>query len=345
MSCWLLTLDLFDKRILEKYDPQGMHLIYEKWPDLAEEYFKIKYEPIDFKRIDHLIFTGMGGSGAVGDTLSSIFSKTKMHLGVVKGYHLPKTADSNTLVVVTSASGQTVETLTVLNKAYQSGCKIVSFSSGGKMQDYCTKNKIEFRKVPILNSPRASYPAYLYSILNVLGDFIPVKKSEILHSINTLKTTRRKISSSNLDDNPAIELAKWLDGIPMIYYPMGLQATAIRFKNSLQENAKIHAIAEDVIEACHNGIVSWERSSNVKPILLQGRDDYEKTKELWKIIKEYFDLHGIKYHEMHSVKGTILSKIINLVYLLDYSSIYHAVMKKTNPTPIKSIDFVKSKMR
>jgi len=52
--------------------------------------------------------------------------------------------------------------------------------------------------------------------------------------------------------------------IPLIYYPYGLQAAAIRFKNSLQENSKIHVISEDVIETCHNGIVSWESKSNVK---------------------------------------------------------------------------------
>jgi len=57
-----------------------------------------------------------------------------------------------------------------------------------------------------------------------------------------------------------------------------LIATAIRFKNSLQENAKIHAMAEDIIEACHNGIVSWEKSSDIKPVLIQGQDDYIKTK-------------------------------------------------------------------
>lgn len=130
----------------------------------------------------------------------------------------------------------------------------------------------------------------------------------------------------------------------MIYYPAGLHATAIRFKNSLQENAKIHAITEDVIEAHHNGIVSWETRSNVQPILIQGHDNYIKTKQLWKVVKQYFDLNNIGFREIHSVKGNILSKIINLMYLLDYISIYHAVIKKSDPTPIKSIEFIKNKL-
>jgi len=144
--------------------------------------------------------------------------------------------------------------------------------------------------------------------------------------------------------NLRMGLAKWNNGIPVIYYPFGLQAAAIRFKNSIQENAKTHAMIEDVIEACHNGIVAWEKQNNVRPVLLQGDDDYIKTKERWKILKEYFDQHEIDYWEVFSVKGSILSKLINLIYLLDYASIYRAILSKIDPTPINSIDFIKSKL-
>jgi len=144
--------------------------------------------------------------------------------------------------------------------------------------------------------------------------------------------------------NPAIKLAQGISGIPLIYYPWGLQAAAIRFKNSLQENAKMHAIVEDVVEASHNGIVAWEKKSKIFPILLQGRDDNIKTKERWEIFKTYFDNNGIKYNEVLSIKGDILSKLTQLVYLLDYASIYKAVLSETDPTPVKSIDFIKSRL-
>ncbi|MEO9307211.1 MAG: SIS domain-containing protein [Nitrososphaera sp.] len=331
--------------ILAKYDSYGMHKIYDKWPELAKQFYTTDLDAVDFKNIDHVIFTGMGGSGAIGDTLASILSKTNIHLSVVKGYHLPKTANKNTVVIATSASGNTLETLTVLDNAHKMKCKIIAFSSGGKIEQYCTKNKIEFRNIPVFNSPRASFPVYLYSILNVLEELIPMKRSDILESISALEKMSKKVSSSNLSNNPSIELAKWMNKIPMIYYPMGLQSVAIRFKNSLQENAKTHAIIEDIIEACHNGIVSWERPSNIQPILLQGKDDYIKTKNLWKIIKEYFEMNKIEYKEVHSISGNILSKIITLIYLLDYSTIFKATMNKTDPTPIKSIDFVKKRMK
>ena len=130
----------------------------------------------------------------------------------------------------------------------------------------------------------------------------------------------------------------------MIYYPWGLEAAAIRFKNSLQENAKLHAITENVIEACHNGIVAWEKPSNIKPILIEGHDDYVRTKERWTILKGYFDSKNIDYKEVISIRGSILSKLINLIYLLDFCSIYYAILSKIDPTPVDSINFVKSRL-
>ena len=72
-------------------------------------------------------------------------------------------------------------------------------------------------------------------------------------------------------------MANFISGIPLIYYPYGLQSSATRFKSSIQENAKSHTIIEDVVEASHNGIVAWEKSSIVQPILLRGYDDYYKN--------------------------------------------------------------------
>ena len=321
-----------------------MHAVYDRWPQIAKEAYESDLEPVDFENIDHIVFSGMGGSGALGDIFSSILSKTDIHVNVVKGYHLPKTVDSNTLVVTISISGNTAETLTVLDSAKKTGCKLIGFSSGGKMEEYCTKNNVQFRKIPMYHSPRTSFPAFLYSILKTLNSVIPVKKDDVLESLDEMERSQKLISSSNLENNPSLNLAEWINGIPLIYYPWGLQAAAIRFKSSLQENAKTHAITEDVIEACHNGIVSWERKSEVKPILIQGQDDYIKTKERWIILKEYFEKNNIDYREILSVKGSILNKIINLVYQLDFIAIYRAVLSGIDPSPIKSIDFVKSRL-
>ena len=124
----------------------------------------------------------------------------------------------------------------------------------------------------------------------------------------------------------------------------GLHSAAIRFKNSLQENAKTHTFAEDVIESSHNAIVAWEKRSKIKPVLIIGKDDYAKTKQRWKVLKEFFELNKIQYKEIHSSNGSILTKLVNLIYLFDYSSIYLAVLSKTDPTPVKPIEFIKSRI-
>ena len=336
---------MLDVSTLDKYDSQGMYKIYDRWPQIAKEAYESNLEPADFDNIDHIVFSGMGGSGAVGDLISAILSKTDIHVSVVKGYLLPKTVDSNTLVVATSISGNTVETITTLESAQKLDCKKIAFSSGGIIESFCSKNKSEFRKIPMSRSPRASLCGYIFSILKVLNPLIPIQKSDIIESINELENTSNQINSVNLTfDNPSLKLAEWISGIPLVYYPMGLQAAAIRFKNCIQENAKSHVIVEDIIEACHNGIVAWEKQNDVQPILLQGADDYIKTKERWKIIEEFFNDRNIEFWEIYSIKGSILSKLVNLIYMLDYSSIYLAIKKGIDPSSILPIDFVKSKL-
>ncbi len=336
---------LLDTSILNKIDKHGMYKIYDKWPKIASELYQKKYEQIDYKDIDHIVFAGMGGSGAIGDLFSAILSKTNIHVSLVKGYVLPNTVDRNTLVITISVSGNTVETLTVLNSARKLDCKLIAFSSGGKMEQICKKNSIDFQNIETIHSPRASFINYVYSVLYTLNSIIPISKQNISESINALTKISKQINSSNLTNrNHSLALARWMSGIPIMYYPWGLQAAAVRFKSSLQENTKSHAIIEDVIEASHNGIVSWERPSNVKPILLQGQDDYVKTKERWVILKEYFEKNNIDYRTIKSVQGSILTKLVCLIYVLDYASIYRAILNKTDPTPVKSIDFIKKRL-
>ena len=322
-----------------------MYEVYDKWPDISYDSYNFEHEQAGYIGIDHIVFTGMGGSGTIGDMFASILSKTNIHVSVVKGYTLPKTVDSNSLVITTSISGNTVETLNILDSAKKQNCKIIAISSGGKMEEYCNKNKIDFRKISQFHSPRASFTGFLYSLLKILEPVIPIKEEEIKESISELRNLQAKIFSGNIsENNPALNLASWINGVPLIYYPYGLNAAAIRFKNSLQENAKLHAMIEDVIEACHNGIVAWERPSNIQPILLQGQDDFIKTKERWEILKEYFHEKNIEFKEIHSPNGNILTKIICLIYLFDYSTIYRSVLSKIDPSPIDSIDYVKKRL-
>ena len=334
-----------DIQALEKIDKQKMYKVYDKWPEIAKNSFELQKYTENFENIGHIVFGGMGGSGTLGDMFESILSKTKIHVNVVKGYVLPRTVNSNTLVIITSVSGNTAEALSLLESAKKIGTKIIVFSSGGKIQEYCLKNNIKFISVTRYHSPRATFPSFLYTMLKVLYQTLKIKKENIINSIEELEILQRKINSLNLtEDNTSLNLAKSIKLIPIIYYPFGLQSASIRFKNSLQENAKMHAACEDVIEASHNGIVSWEKKSDVMPILIRGSEDHIKTKERYEILKEFFIEKKIKYEEIISVEGNILSKLITLIYLLDYATIYKAVMDNIDPSPVSSIEFIKKKI-
>lgn len=319
--------------------------VYEKWPEMAKNAFNSDYKILEIQNINHIIFAGMGGSGTIGDVFEAILSKTNIHVSVIKGYLLPKTINENTLIIITSVSGETVETLNVLKNAQESKAKVITFASGGKCEEFCKKNDLEFYHIGKIHSPRASFVSFLFSMLKILQRIISLKVEDVIEAISELEKLKEKITSNNLTKtNIALELAKYITDTPVIYYPHGLQAAAIRFKNSLQENAKMHVITEDVVEASHNGIVAWEKYSNVQAILLRGKDDSIKTRERWEIFKKYFKKNKIEYKEIFSVGGNIISKIVNLIYLLDFVSIYLAIERKIDPSPVKSIDFIKSKL-
>ena len=336
---------MIDYDTLEKFDSEKMHEIYDKWPEIALESYKNTEGLIPYPKTSHFVFAGMGGSGAISDIFSAILSKTETHVTVVKGHHLPRTVNSDSIVIISSVSGNTSETISILRKSIEIGAKTIAFSDGGKIKQICEENNIPHRNIKKYHSPRASFTVFLYSMLAILRPILPIKESDILESIESLKLIGKKINSKNLSEsNPALEIAEWIEHTPVIYYPWGLQSAAIRFKNSLQENCKMHVIAEDVIEACHNGIVSWEKQSKFQPILIRGTDDFEKTVQLWEIIKQFFDSKQINYKEIVSEKGNILTKLISMIYLLDYSSIYLSVKLGIDPTPVKAINFVKERL-
>ena len=182
-------------------------------------------------------------------------------------------------------------------------------------------------------------------MIKILDSILSIGEHDVKESLQKMNELQSKINSNVINEaNPSYSLAKKMSGIPLIYYPWGLHAAAIRFKNSIQENMKRHAMIEDVIEASHNGIVSWENDSKVIPIIIRGKDDYIKTKERWDVIKEYLNSRQIEFLEIDSIDGSILSKIVNLIYQLDYATIYGAVLNEIDPSPVKSIDFVKERI-
>ena len=219
---------MIQNKDLKKFDVSKMYEVYDNWPKIAKKSYNTKLKSIESLKINHIVFAGMGGSGALGDIFRTILDKTSIHTSIAKGYVLPKTVDEDTLVVVTSVSGNTQETLSILKHANNLKCNLIAFSSGGKIENYCKKEKIEYRKIKQFHSPRASFVSFLYTILKILEPILPIKKNEILNSIKELEKISQIISSKNLTkSNSSLELANWITEVPVIYYPNGFQSVAI----------------------------------------------------------------------------------------------------------------------
>ena len=124
---------------IDVIDTDKMYLAYEKWPELAKQYFDNNEDELNLSGIDHFVFAGMGGSGTLGDVFSSIMSKTDIHVSVVKGYHLPETTDENTLVICTSVSGNSVETISILEEVREKNLKSISFHQEAKLESIVNK--------------------------------------------------------------------------------------------------------------------------------------------------------------------------------------------------------------
>ena len=128
-------------------DLQNMHSVYDNWPEIAKECFSRDFSKIEVNDIDHIVFAGMGGSGTIGDVFSSILSKTDMHVSIIKGYELPKTVDKNSIIILTSISGNTQETLSILENSNKTNANVLALSSGGMMEKICNNNNTSFYKI------------------------------------------------------------------------------------------------------------------------------------------------------------------------------------------------------
>ena len=330
-------MDIFEtKSINEK--TRFMIDVYKNWPKYAQESYD-NAKPINVK-FEKVIFCGMGGSGLVFDILSSLILDKQVIIN--KGYVLPKNI-SNSLMIFNSASGDTIETITALKTASKSKNKIIAFSSGGKLENFCKKNKITHIKYDLKSSPRASLPVSLYTILGTLSVSFGIKKSMITKSIKSLHDTKKKIFE-NVDSNPTINLAEFIKDGPICYHSTELFPVALRFSQDFQENCKKFATQGDVVESCHNFINSWETLTNFSPILLRGSNDDKNTIKRFEVWIEYFKTRGILYKELYSIKGDLLTQFMTLMYEMGMSTIYHAVQNDIDPTLLEAIDFVKARV-
>jgi glucose/mannose-6-phosphate isomerase len=269
-----------------------------------------------------------------------------IEFSVFKG-DLPRVKMDNTLVIACSASGNTEETIRMAEMAKKRTSKIAVISSGGKLEKFAERNRFPYVKIPLMIAPRYTLSYVLFSSLAVLREASVITRAgnEVAETISSMKRMARRISSSvPTARNPSKQLARLLaNSTPKIYGSSITKGVATRFKNSLNENAKMHASVAYAPDLFHNEIESWETEPSgrfLSVVLRHGRESlYEKTRmeRLLKILKS----KGVIAEQVGGSGKSSLSQLVSMAYLLDFAAYYAAIVRGIDPFEIQMIDRLK----
>lgn len=357
----------FKKRI-SVVDPSDLKSDYEEWPRMSSRIWNAQSTRDRFspqRPYARIILTGMGGSGITGEVIADLGREagSKISFETIKDYHLPNYVNDNTLVVGMSSSGNTEETLSVLSEAYSRGIDAWTFGSGGLIQNLSQgKWGFKYVKTEMLKVPRSSLPGMFFYVLSELerSGLLEISENDVRDSLNALNVVGQKCKALD-DSNPALKLARELlapnFSSPLIYASNRTRAAALRARQSINENAKMHLFDGVIPELCHNDIVGWDSASarakklksNFKgepnpALLLRLEDDPVEVKTRFQILEEVIRSAGGRVLEAPYLRGGYFTKIISMIYYLDYCSYYMAIIRGIDPIKTPSITLLKDEL-
>jgi len=333
---------------IKKYDRSNIFKDYRSWPTLASESFEKEVSVPKISKFGHIVVCGMGGSAAAGDVLKSWLKR--LNVVVVKGYHLPKWVGKDDLVIATSYSGNTEETLGCYSEALEMGLPLVTISSGGLLESSSKKNGIPFNKVPHGLAPRAAFPLLFYTLVNILYSLRIVNDVEFKESkssIGVLTSHSKKIFPEvPINENISKQVASFMFGkYPVIYGSEDISCVVERFRRLISENGKWHAMADVIPELCHNEIVAYDiPNPQLRIMLLRTKLDTQEVRIRFDILKEVLLIAKQKVMELFPEGDSHLGNIVSYIYFLDVSTIYLAIMNKVEPAKTKNIDYLKMRL-
>ncbi|MEM2856195.1 MAG: SIS domain-containing protein [Candidatus Nitrosocaldaceae archaeon] len=320
--------------------------VYRRWPEIANNALE---REINIKELEPsmLVVAGMGGSGTTADIISDLMHNSDIPIYTIKGYSIPQFVDNNALIIAISVSGNTEETLNIAKEAYKKNINLIGVSAGGLLERFCTKNNLMHIKITQHLAPRYSLPDVLFTTLNLISniDSLQWLRDDAKSAINIMKNISKIIGVNN-DKNIAKTIALYIgNNIPVTYTSPLLKSVGIRFKNSLNENAKILSITADIIEASHNEIAAWSNKHEYKAIIVKSSIDTPAINNRFEIFNEILNEYGHDVLSLPQFSNNIFCDIISFIYILDYASIHLAALKGVDPLSIEPINKLKERMR
>jgi glucose/mannose-6-phosphate isomerase len=297
---------------------------------------------------------GMGGSGIVGDVLKASFGGLlPATLLVVKGYALPASCGTDTLVLAISYSGQTEETQATYAQAVAAGCQVIAISSGGELGVLARADR----------GPHVSLPAHVPTPRAALG-YMAGAATGLLEAMGLLQDGGKAVGLTSAalealavklgpdqpaEANPAKSLARWLLGrIPVVWGSEGVaEAAAVRWKTQFNENAKIPAFHSVLPELDHNEIEGWSAGAGQPFALVLLRHPLEHPRIAARVeatLAAIADSH-LDCQEVRGVGSTPLEALFSLMMLGDFVSAYLAILRGVDPMPIPVLTRLKERLR
>lgn len=308
---------------------------------------------IPVPKIRNVVITGLGGSAIGGDLLRSYLAgEIGIPIIVNRHYFLPKFVSASTLVIVSSYSGNTEETTAAYHDAIRKKASILCTTSGGEVEKIAMKHKHPIIKIPSGYQPRAALGYSFFPMLVVLSKLglIKNKKQEIRETIEHIKKKSEVYSDVQSPENRALQLAQRLRGkLPVVYSSSDrFDTVSLRWRGQFSENAKVLAYGNLFPELDHNEIVGWEvlkdLMKQIEVIILRDKGDHQRVQLRMTITKEIIEPLSSSVIEIFSEGKSLLGRIFDLIYLGDWCSFYLAILNGVDPTPVKKIDYLKSKL-
>ena len=349
---------MLDSIRVRRHDPENMLDQLIGFPDQCAEAVKIvegfQLDGHTGREIRNIVIAGMGGSGIGGDLVKAVVADNcPIPVAVHRDYSLPAFVGQGTLFIAVSFSGNTEETLMSVETAYERGAVLIAITGGGKLAEFAAQRGIPCLTIPARGQPRSAL-GYLYlpvlAILERLGfvqgfDF----RGDIQEAIHLLS---RLVSGfqPDVEDNRPKQLARQMCGkLPIIYAPQALGAVAIRWTAQINENAKSLAYHNLLPEMNHNEIEGWKFPPDLtqRCFVVMLRDDaaHNCTQRRMEITAELIEWHTAGIAQIYSQGESLLARLLSLIAVGDWTSLYLAVLYAQDPTPVVRIQELKRRLQ
>jgi glucose/mannose-6-phosphate isomerase len=302
-------------------------------------------------QIDNVVLSGMGGSG-IGANLAAALVKdvSPRPVIVLKDYHLPKWVNGRSLVIATSYSGETEETLYALANARERGSHVAGIASGGSLIQWCKNKKAPYYEVAKNRQPRAALPLLFGATAGMLSRLGLGRLDLSPEDENILSNRHIQIQPRiAATDDDALRYAQQVHKTrPAIYGEGHLWPVAIRWKCQFNENTKIFARAEQLPEANHNDLVAWAHGAKEPQdllITLRRPDESKEVRARFEFLTETAQKRGFPVITSRTQCKTPLGQMLEQLMVGDYTSVYAAVLRGVDPTPVDIITSLKKRLQ